>query len=305
MHPWTWPSEPWKRVHIDFAGPFLGKMYFLAIDAHSKWPEVFEMNQTTTARTITVLRHLFATYGLPDQIVSDNGPQFTAEDFAAFMQANGVRHIRCSPYHPSSNGAVERFVRTFKQTMTAGNRDGRTTQHRLENFLLSYRTVPHATTKVAPCTLFLGRSIRTRFDLLKPNLERQVCEKQAAQKLHHDKHVRQRDFVIGQQVMARNLRQGPAWVPGRITEQLGPVTFVVSVNNGQTWKRHIDHLKALGDKREITTESEGSGELEGEPEFIDSPSTETANDSSQPSTSPEESTRRYPSRIRHPPERLM
>ena len=159
MHPWTWPSEPWKRVHIDFAGPFLGKMYFLAIDAHSKWPEVFEMNQTTTARTITVLRHLFATYGLPDQIVSDNGPQFTAEDFAAFMQANGVRHIRCSPYHPSSNGAVERFVRTFKQTMTAGNRDGRTTQHRLENFLLLYRTVPHATTKVAPCTLFLGRSI--------------------------------------------------------------------------------------------------------------------------------------------------
>jgi transposase InsO family protein len=189
MHPWTWPSEPWKRVHIDFAGPFLGKMYFLAIDAHSKWPEVFEMNQTTTARTITVLRHLFATYGLPDQIVSDNGPQFTAEDFAAFMQANGVRHIRCSPYHPSSNGAVERFVRTFKQTMTAGNRDGRTTQHRLENFLLSYRTVPHATTKVAPCTLFLGRSIRTRFDLLKPNLERQVCEKQAAQKLHHDKEI--------------------------------------------------------------------------------------------------------------------
>ena len=67
MHPWTWPTKPWQRVHIDFAGPLQDKMYFLVIDAHSKWPEVFEMSKTTTNKTITVLRHLFAKYGIPQQ----------------------------------------------------------------------------------------------------------------------------------------------------------------------------------------------------------------------------------------------
>ncbi len=131
LHPWIWPTKPWQRVHINFAGPFQGKMYFLAVDAHSKWPEVVEMSGTTSAQTIAVLRRLFAAYGLPEQIVSDNGPQFVLADFQQFLRANGVKHIRCSPYHPASNGAVERFVRTFKQALKAGQHDGRTTQHNL------------------------------------------------------------------------------------------------------------------------------------------------------------------------------
>ena len=39
LHPWIWPSRPWQRVHVDFAEPFLGSMYLIAVDAHSKWPE--------------------------------------------------------------------------------------------------------------------------------------------------------------------------------------------------------------------------------------------------------------------------
>ena len=248
LHPWTWPSKPWTRVHVDFAGPFLDEMYFIAVDAHSKWPEVFVMSQTTTANTIAVLRRLFASYGLPEQIVSDNGPQFTSAELVAFTQANGVKHLRCSPYHPSSNGVAKRFVRTFKQTMAAGKHDGQTLQHRLANFLLSYCTIPHATTGVAPCTLFLGRSIHTRFDLLKPNLESSVAGKQAEQKSQHDKHAHQREFSIGEKVMVKNLQPGPTWIPGTVTKQLGPVTFSITMDDGQVWKHHIDHIKALGTK---------------------------------------------------------
>ena len=97
MHPWTWPSKPWQRVHIDFTGPFLNKMYFDVVDAHSKWPEIYEMSQTMSTKTITVLRHLFASYGLPEQVVSDNGPQFVSDEFARFLKANGVKHVRCAP----------------------------------------------------------------------------------------------------------------------------------------------------------------------------------------------------------------
>ena len=136
LHTWSWPQKLWQRVHIDFAGPFLNKMYFIAVDAHSKWPEIFEMAQTSTTKTISILRHLFAKYRLPQQIVSDNGPQFTSEEFSRFLRLNGIKHIRPAPYHPASNGQVERLVRTFKQTMKAGERDGLSAQHRLENFLL-------------------------------------------------------------------------------------------------------------------------------------------------------------------------
>ena len=90
LHPWIWPSRPWQRLHVDFAGPFFDKSYFVVVNAHSKWAKVIEMPQTTTAMTIKALRHLFATHGLPEQIVSDNGPQFSSADFAEFAQAKKI-----------------------------------------------------------------------------------------------------------------------------------------------------------------------------------------------------------------------
>ncbi len=229
LHPWIWPARPWQRVHIDFAGPFLNEMFFIAVDAHSKWPEVIEMTTTTTLKVIEVLRQLFASFGLPEQIVSGNGPQFTSREFEEFLRLNGVRHIRCAPYHPSSNGAAERFVRTFKEAMKTGANDGRSFPHRLQNFLLTHRTTQHATTNAAPCSLFLERSVRTRFDLMRPDLEQKVNEKQAKQKQQHDQHVKHRQFSVAQPVMVKNLRPGPAWIPGTVVQQLEPVSYVVSV----------------------------------------------------------------------------
>ncbi|KAL5500514.1 hypothetical protein EMCRGX_G012092, partial [Ephydatia muelleri] len=106
LHPWLWPTRPWQRVHVDFAGPFQGKMFLLVVDAHSKWPEVVNMTTTSAQCTIEELRRMFASYGIPEQLVSDNGPQFVSGCFEEFMKMNGVKHIKCTPYHPSSNGAV-------------------------------------------------------------------------------------------------------------------------------------------------------------------------------------------------------
>ena len=115
LHPWLWPSKPWQRVHIDFAGPFQNKMYLIVIDAHSKWPEVVEMTTTTSHKTITELQRLFSMYGIPTQLVSDNGPQFTSEEFTSFMKRNGIKHIRRAPYNPSTNGTAEHFLQTLRR----------------------------------------------------------------------------------------------------------------------------------------------------------------------------------------------
>ena len=77
LHPWIWPAEPWKRIHIDFAGPFCGRSFLVVVDSYSKWPEIFQMKSTTTVATVLQLCKLFSAYGLPEQLISDNGPQFS------------------------------------------------------------------------------------------------------------------------------------------------------------------------------------------------------------------------------------
>ncbi|XP_060549063.1 uncharacterized protein K02A2.6-like, partial [Pantherophis guttatus] len=66
---WETPSNPWSRIHIDFAGPMQGRHLLIVVDTFSKWLEVVPMASTTTEATIRALRRLFATHGLPDVLV--------------------------------------------------------------------------------------------------------------------------------------------------------------------------------------------------------------------------------------------
>lgn len=89
-------------------------MFLIVVDAHSKWPEVIPMSTRSAVRTIEKLRKLFPTYGLPEQLVSDDGTQFTADEFWAFVGSNDMKHIKSAPYRPATNRIAERFVQTFK-----------------------------------------------------------------------------------------------------------------------------------------------------------------------------------------------
>ena len=106
------------------------------------------MTSTTSAKVITELRRIFSTYSLPQQLVSDNGPQFVSAEFTQFLKENGVKHIRCSPYHPASNGLAERFIQSFKKAVNVGEKRSTQLQQSLAEFLLTYRVTPHATTNV-------------------------------------------------------------------------------------------------------------------------------------------------------------
>ena len=259
LHPWVWPSCPWQRIHIDFAGPFKGRMFFVLVDAHSKWPEVVEMKSTTAEKTIEVMRTLFGSYGIPEQVVSDNGPQFTSEEFAEFMRRNCIKHIRSTPYHPSTNGLAERFVQTFKRALQASEQSGRSFNQRLVNFLFSYRTTPHSTTNRTPCSLFLKRELRTRLDLLRPDNAAYVGEKQAAQKLGHDSRAKLREYKTGDKVMARNYGSGPKWEFAVVVERKGPLSYAVQLDSGVIWRRHIDQLR---DGVSVTSQDEEDVPLE-------------------------------------------
>ena len=90
--------------------------------------------------------------------------------------------------------------------------------------LLTYRSTPHVTTNQAPSQLFMGQGLLTRLNLLRPDCNRRVCDKQAMQTAGHDRHSYPLEFHVGQNVMAKNLRLGAAWVPGVVPDRLGPLT---------------------------------------------------------------------------------
>lgn len=322
LHPWCWPTRPWTRLHVDFAGPMEGKMFLIVIDAHSKWIEVFPMATATALTTIQRLRQLFAQFGIPESIVSDNGPQFAAAEFQEFCRLNGIRHIRVAPYQPSSNGLAERAVQVFKQGFRKSSMG--TPSDRIARFLFQYRITPHTTTGLSPAEMLLGRTIRSRLDLLKPNLEQKVAEKQRRQQFDHDKHSRMRQFSVGDKVFVKNQGRGETWLSGHIIESSGPVSFKVQLQDGRTISRHQDHLRKrftedpeqsdiplceddmdieIGASGTTTTTSDTTSEQERTP--VVQETMPTVGQNSETVTPPPESamTRRYPSRTRKPPER--
>ncbi|XP_022797451.1 uncharacterized protein K02A2.6-like [Stylophora pistillata] len=133
------------------------------VDAHSKWPELIgPMKTTTTEATANAMCNIFARYGLPKQILSDNGPPFQSAEYEEFLRQNGIRKILVSTYHPSSNGLAEQFVQTFKHSLESSASDPSCTlQQRIQIFLLSYRSTQHATTGPSLAILFLQRELHT------------------------------------------------------------------------------------------------------------------------------------------------
>ncbi len=110
-------------------------------------------------------------------------------------------------------------MRSFKQAMKAGAPQPNSIRRKLENFLLSYRSTPHATTGRTPASLFLQRDLRTRFNLLRPTCENQVLAKQAKQVQQHDQHAQARELMAGEEIMARNYGSGDKWVPGVVIQK--------------------------------------------------------------------------------------
>ena len=327
LQPWHWPTRPWARVHVDFAGPINGKMLLIVIDAHSKWIEAQLMTSTTTTATVEQLRIIFSQHGIPETMVSDNGPQFASEEFEQFCRKNGIRHVRVAPYHPSSNGLAERAVQTVKQglrKMTEGS-----LQLKLSRFLFSYRITPQSTTGRSPAELLMQRQLRSCLNLVQPSLSERVLQQQNKQKEDHDKHAQSRFFSEGEEVFVKNYgRHGNRWLEGIIIALSGPVSAVVELSDGNRVKRHFEQLRkrhGKANKPVRDPESALPEDLIPVPEVgLDSSRSEPESDTNDESSSPDSqldpgipssepsvsspseapSVKRYPSRIRQPPNRF-
>ena len=186
---------------------------------------------------------------LPEEVVSDNGPQFVSNEFAEFMTKNGIKHTLVPPYHPQSNGAAERSVRVVKEALVKqvleGNKS-RSMKHRLADFLLRYCTTPHSNTSATPAELLMKRRLRTRLSLVKPDLAQVVESKQNKQKENNDlKCHKDRQFSENETVRVRNIQanqQHREVDPRKGSSKVcGPRTYLGKTGH-KTGYVHADHL---------------------------------------------------------------
>ena len=229
VHPWEYPEGPWRRIHVDYAGPFESHTFLVVVDAFSKWPKVVVMKDSDALHTIEALREMFSRWGIPRQLVTDNGPQFVSNMFQRFMKSNGIKHVLSASYHPATNGLAEHFVQTMKQALKASKKDGNVTlSQRMGRFLLSYRNARHETTNTSPAELMLGRTLRTRLSLIRPDVTGRVLNKQAEQASIQGR-LGKDQFEEGD--MVRDYRLGQEkWQPGIVAQKKGTRSYEVKVN---------------------------------------------------------------------------
>ena len=172
------------------------------------------------------------------------------------------RHLHPTSY-PATNGLAERDVQTLKQGLL--KMQGTSMEDNLSRFLFKYRLMPHSTTGVAPCELLMGRKLRSRLDLLTPNLTGRVQHRQEKQKENHDNGKPLREFQLQDTVYAENFTGSePKWLEGIVVEVLGSRSYKVKLTNGVIVRRHIDSIRVrlpTDPPENETTDSEQDVEL--------------------------------------------
>nr|XP_049464977.1 uncharacterized protein K02A2.6-like [Anopheles coluzzii] len=236
---WPKPSAVWNRVHIDYAGPWEGVYFLVVVDAYSKWPEIVKTTSTTTTATITILRNLFARFGMPATLVSDNGTQFVSGPFKEFCQHNGIEHITTAPFHPQSNGQAERFVDTLKRSLRKIRTEESKLDEDLELFLMTYRSTPNAQLEQqrSPAEEMFGRPIRTALELLRPPSS---CEESSPSSSISSVRRFHRSDTVWAKYFSNNSWK---WIPGEIVRSCGRVMFEIVAEDGRLLRRHVNQLR--------------------------------------------------------------
>ena len=135
------------------------------------------------------MKENFARYGIPEEVVSDNGPQYSSDEFKKFSKKWAFKHTTSSPKYPQSNGLAERMVQTLKKLFTKANES----KEDVHLAVLNYRTTPTSCTLPSPAEILMHRKLRTRLSLPTKStikkkhsskIKEQLKQKQEKQKQH-------------------------------------------------------------------------------------------------------------------------
>ncbi|XP_069370624.1 uncharacterized protein [Paralichthys olivaceus] len=168
---------PFSRIAMDVVGPLersrAGHRYILVIcDYATRYPEAFPLRNTKARQVANCLIQLFSRVGIPKEVLTDQGTNFTSKSLKQVYSMLGIRGIKTTPYHPQTDGLVERFNQTPKSMLRKFVSDsGADWDQWLPYLLFSYREVPQASTGFSPFELLYGREVRGPLDILRESWE--------------------------------------------------------------------------------------------------------------------------------------
>ena len=164
------PSTPFEKVFADFFD-FAGHHYLIVGDRLSGWPEVYSTpkgsSQAGSNGLIACLRALFATFGVPEELSSDRGPEFSANDTSVFLKKWGVHHRTSSAYFPQSNGRAEVAVKSAKRLLRSNiDASGNLNSDKFLRAMLQLRNTPDPDCNVSPAQIVFGRPLKDAFSFI-------------------------------------------------------------------------------------------------------------------------------------------
>ena len=276
-------SQPFQRIAMDLVGPLpksrRGNRFILTIvDYATRYPEAIPLSSTEASRIAKELVTVFSRTGIPEEILSDQGANFMSMLLQEMYQLLHIRRIRTSPYHPQTDGLVERFNGTMKGMLRKFVGRGRKDwDEYLPYLLFAYREVPQASTGFSPFELLYGRKVRGPLDVLKEAWTgaegnqgsgvtqivemRQRMEEmmdqvqvnanraQSRQKRLYDRGAHTREFAVGDQVLILLPQTHHSlkleWVgPYKVTRRVTTVDYEV-VMPGRRKERRVYHINLM------------------------------------------------------------
>ncbi|KAI8117697.1 hypothetical protein CVS40_10440 [Lucilia cuprina] len=248
---WKMPEKPFERIHIDFC-KIENITILVIVDTFFKWIEAKIMKSTTSKSVNENLRSFFSIFGLPTELVSDNGPPFSSKEFTEFCINSGIKVLKSPPYHPQSNGSAERAVQTVKSSLKKYLLDPKVKHKpwdfKINNFLLKYRTTPTAT-GIAPAHIIFNFKPKTLLDFVNP---KNMLRKEEKNRIKVEKSETNRkcnieekiiEYKVNEIVLYRNvLNNYCKWTNAKIVKRLGNIRYYISVNGTQR-VAHVNQLK--------------------------------------------------------------
>ena len=155
------PSEVWSKVGTDLF-TLRNKDYLIIADYNTKFFEISELPNTLATTVISHTKNVFARFGIPKSVISDNGPQFASQEYKLFSQQWDFIHNTSSPEYPQSNGFIERTIQTVKRSL----KKAMVNSEDPALALLALRTTP-AKDNTSPAQKLMGRALRTNLPSIK------------------------------------------------------------------------------------------------------------------------------------------
>nr|XP_023660029.1 uncharacterized protein K02A2.6-like [Paramormyrops kingsleyae] len=240
------PDRPWQTIATDLF-TWNRDNYVVTVDYYSRYFELDKLHSTTSSAVINKLKEVFARHGIPETVVSDNGPQYKCSEFETFANTWEFSHITTSPHYPQSNGLAEKAVQIAKSLMEKSNAD----QKDLCLSLLEYRNTPVDGFR-SPAQLLMSRRLRSTLPRSHQQLQPKVINSREfrSRRVHQQNH--QKKYYDRSAKPMSSLRDGQYirfqeqgyWKPAVVIRQADTERsyHIRATDGGQVYRRNRRHL---------------------------------------------------------------